>query len=161
MNIIEGIDEEIKELVDTRILILSRIKALSEARDVISAPMAAETITRKINLGCVPLKEDKCAGKIRLKALGPRVERAEREKSPKKFLNIDYRGMNIFDSSRKIINQIDESFRERDISRLIFTYDKGMDLNRCHSACATAITKLCQLGEIVRLEPGLYQKIRS
>jgi len=153
MNIIEGIDEEIKELVDTRILILSKIKALSEARDVISAPMAAETITR--------LKEDKCAGKIRLKALGPRVERAEREKSPKKFLNIDYRGMNIFDSSRKIINQIDESFRERDISRLIFTYDKGMDLNRCHSACATAITKLCQLGEIVRLEPGLYQKIRS
>lgn len=146
MNIIEGISKEIRELIEARTRIEAEIKTLAKARTVlipiINGPTQPETIA------ALPERST------------PKPRDAP-EKSPKKFLRKEYRGLHVIDAVRQLLNgdwvhTHGRTFRERDVSRSIFTYAPGMDLNRCHGACATSVIALADLGICIRVEPGLY-----
>jgi len=148
MNIIEGISKEIRELIEARTRIEAEIKTLAKARTVL-IPIIGGPTDQTETIAALPERST------------PTPRDAPPEKSPKKFLRKEYRGLHVIDAVRQLLNgdwvQLDNmKFRERDVSRSIFTYAPGMDLNRCHGACATSVIALADLGICIRVEPGLY-----
>ena len=163
-QIIEGIDEELKELIETQARIAAKKKKLEAARDSL-APEPWE-IVEKVqpaqNKSYPHFSLPKSGGGVPTRKMKKRVHRKEPLKSPRIFLNKEFRGMSVVDACRQAVHLIKmDSFRERDISRFIFNYAPGMDADRSHSACSTALIKLEGSGDLKKLEIGLYQKSRS
>jgi hypothetical protein len=156
MNIIEGIGKEIRGLITKRSEIEDKIKALVKARDVLD-PVIARGSALDI-LDGRSQSEPKTG-----KCVGPDLDsqKSDAEKSPRSFLKKEFMGMSVTDCCREVVPQFHDSFRERDISRLIFSYRSGMDANRCHSACAAALISFVFSGECVRVSPGNYRATKA
>lgn len=152
-QIIEGIDEELNQLIETQKRIAAKKKKLEAARDTL-APEPWE-LSEEGN----PFSKTNLEGDVSASNAQKPLRGDNHENSPRKFLTKEFRGMSVMDSCRQVVKSFgDRSFRERDISIVIFNYAPGMVEDRCHSACSSALIKLEQAGDCERLELGLYRK---